>query len=176
MHDSNVGRICALILVGIVISSCSSHSDTPPVTATTAASVQAGANGQLALPAPVAAGIALPSGYKIDTGRTLVFGTDENWTGRLSYSTSASADDVFDFLHREMPNFGWTETTAMRSDVSLLSFMSAGNTRVATIHIERGSAFGGNARVDMVVSPAPVMPTSQPSRGTMRSQSASQAR
>ena len=135
---------------------------------------------ELAVTPVVAAGTALPAGYKVDSGRTLIFGTDETWTGRLSYTTNTSADDVFDFLHREMPNFGWTETTAMRSDISLISFASNNTNRVATIHIERGGALGisGNTRVDMVVSPgtARAVPSTgaAAARAPARAQAASQ--
>jgi len=100
----------------------------------------------------IAQGTALPAGYKVDPDRTIIFGTDDKWTGRLSYTTSTSADDVFDFLHKEMPNFGWTEVTAMRSDLSLLTFSSASTGRFATINIVRPSALG-STRVDMVVAP-----------------------
>jgi hypothetical protein len=106
--------------------------------------------------APMVAGTALPSGYKIDPDRTLILGTDDRWTGRLSYTTSTNADDTFDFLRREMPNFGWSEMTAMRSDTSLLTFMSESTGRVATIYIARGSMLGGGVHVDMVVSPRDV--------------------
>jgi len=102
--------------------------------------------------APIAAGTALPAGYKVDTERTIIFGTNEAWTGRLSYTTGTNADEVFDFLHKEMPNFGWAEVTAMRSDPSLLTFSSSATARTATITIVRGSVIG-STRVDMVVSP-----------------------
>jgi hypothetical protein len=72
----------------------------------------------------------------------------------LVYTTSMSADDVFDFLHKEMPAFGWAEVTAMRSDLSLLTFTSGATGRMATINIMRASTLG-STRVDMVVSPQP---------------------
>ena len=99
-----------------------------------------------------AKGIAMPAGYKVDAGRTLIFGNDENWTGRLAYTTKSSADEVFDFLHREMPNFGWVELSAMRSDASLLTFVSDATVRVATFHIGRGSMLGAT-EVDLVIGP-----------------------
>jgi hypothetical protein len=146
--------LAAFAGLAIALAGCSSRSESKPaVKAGGPTATAAGAAPEAAAALPVAAGTALPPGYKIDAGRTLIFGTDENWTGRLSYTTSTSADDVFDFLHREMPNFGWTETTAMRSDVSLINFASTASNRVATIHIERGSALGGSTRVEMVVSP-----------------------
>lgn len=100
----------------------------------------------------ITAGTALPAGYKIDTDRTMIFGMDERWTGRLSYSTKTNADEVFAFLHREMPNFGWVEMSSMRSDNSVMTFGSETTGRMAIITIRRGSAVG-STQVDMVVSP-----------------------
>jgi hypothetical protein len=101
---------------------------------------------------PIIAGTALPAGYKVDLDRTIIFGTDESWTGRLSYTTSTSADAVFDFLHAEMPNFGWAEVTAMRSDPSVMTFTSAATNRTAIMTIARAPTLG-STRVEMVVSP-----------------------
>ena len=134
-------------LAGLLMGGCAEK--TPPATS---------GGGAVAGVAPIVSGMALPPGYKIDTGRTLVLGADDRWTGRVSYTSSTSADDVFDFLRREMPNFGWTETAAMRSDVSLLTFASDGTDRVAMIEIARGSMFG-STRVEIVVSPR-VIPSS----------------
>jgi hypothetical protein len=100
----------------------------------------------------ITAGTALPAGYKIDSGRTMIFGTDDRWTGRLSYSTKTNADDVFAFLHREMPNFGWAEMSSMRSDNSVMTFVSESTGRMAIITIQRGSMIG-STYIDMVVSP-----------------------
>ena len=101
--------------------------------------------------APIVAGTALPAGYKVDLDRTIILGAPDKWTGRLSYTTSTGADEVFDFLHKEMANFGWTEATAMRSYLSLLTFTSAATNRTATVSIARGSILG-STRVDMVVA------------------------
>ncbi len=109
----------------------------------------AGSSAQLMV---LAKGTALPAGYKIDPSRTMIFGTDEKWTGRLTYTAAGSADEVFDFLHREMPNFGWVEISAMRSENSLLTFSSESTGRLATINIRRGSVIGSTL-VDMVVAP-----------------------
>lgn len=125
-----------------------------PVTAnnTPGAADDAAAAGSTAQIMVLAKGTALPAGYKVDPGRTMIFGTDERWTGRLTYTASGTADEVFDFLHKEMPNFGWVEISAMRSDNSLLTFSSESTGRLATINIRRGSAIGATL-VDMVVAP-----------------------
>lgn len=134
----------AALGIGVALLCGCQGAKTPPATA--AGPAVAGA-------APIVAGTALPPGYKIDSDRTLILGADDRWTGRLSYTTSTNADDTFDFLRREMPNFGWSEMTAMRSDTSLIAFSSESTGRVATLYISRGSMLGGGVHVDMVVSP-----------------------
>src|SRR5690348_11267848 len=57
----------------------------------------------------IVSGTALPAGYRIDSNRSLILGEGDAWTGRLSYTATGTADEVFDFLRREMPNFGWQE-------------------------------------------------------------------
>ncbi len=137
-----------LILAGWGLSACAEKESVkatpPPATASTATAPAPNM-------APIAAGTALPAGYKIDLERTIIFGTNEKWTGRLAYTTSTSADAVFDFLHKEMANFGWMEVTSMRADPSLLALNSPATGRSAVITIARGSVLG-STHVDMVVS------------------------
>lgn len=137
----------SIFVVGLVLlSACSGGKNAPAATATSTGSAAPGT-------APMVSGTALPPGYKIDSDRTLILGADDRWTGRLSYTTSTNADDTFDFLRREMPNFGWSEMTAMRSDTSLITFQSESTGRMATIYISRGGMLGSGVHVDMVVSP-----------------------
>jgi hypothetical protein len=144
-------RIAAAAVLALLLGACAS--DQAPVTSATGPTAVSGPS-----LATLAQGIALPAGYKVDSDRTTIFGTDERWTGRLTYTTSTAADEVFDFLHKEMPNFGWAELTAMRSDISILSFMSDSTARMATVHIARGGMLGANTRVDMVVTPQDTRP------------------
>lgn len=145
-----LARVSALVVL-LALSACA---EGPAVTATTAptASDNVAAAGSSAQVMILAKGTALPAGYKVDPARTMIFGTDERWLGRLTYTAAGSADEVFDFLHREMPNFGWVEISAMRSDNSLLTFSSESTGRLATVNIRRGSVIG-STQVDMVVAP-----------------------
>lgn len=153
--DMTFVRSVAAAAVVFCLAGCA---DRPAVTASTPTVAEDGTvsdgGASPAQMAVLAAGTALPAGYKVDTGRTMIFGTDERWTGRLSYTTNTAADEVFDFLHREMPNFGWAEISAMRSDNSILNFTSAGTGRLATVTIRRAGL--GLTQVDMVVSPQAV--------------------
>lgn len=141
---------CRLYILAAVLS-VGSCATSPADEGTLTSSAAASESSASASAPPIAAGTALPAGYKVDPSRTIIFGTNEAWTGRLSYSTASSADEVFDFLHKEMPNFGWSEITAMRSDPSVFTFNSASTGRTATITIARSVALK-NTKVDMVVA------------------------
>ena len=138
-------RVVAVVGVVLALGACAKQESV-----TAAGGAPTGTDG-FNLPT-ITTGTALPAGYKIDTSRTMIFGTDERWMGRLAYFTKTNADDVFAFLHREMPNFGWSEMSSMRSDNSVMTFSSENTGRMATITIRRGSIVG-NTEVDMVVSP-----------------------
>lgn len=93
--------------------------------------------------------IPIPEAAKLDLDKTLILGAREAWVGRLAITSSASAAELYDFYHREMPRFGWSVMTLMRGSVSVLSYSRAN--RIATVQITRSTL--GGARVDFTVSP-----------------------
>ncbi|WP_374466868.1 hypothetical protein [Ferrovibrio sp.] len=103
-------------------------------------------------PPPQISGVALPDGYSLDANRTIILGEGDRWIGRLSYSVSSSADDMFDFIRREMLNHGWSEVAVVRAETSLLTYLSGGGDRVASILIQRSTLYG--SKIDMTVSPS----------------------
>lgn len=98
------------------------------------------------------AGVALPEGYSLDSNRTIVLGEGDRWIGRLSYSVNSSSDAMFDFVRREMANYGWTEVAVVRAETSQLTFLSSGGDRVASVLITRSTLYG--SKVDMTVAPS----------------------
>ena len=93
--------------------------------------------------------IPMPGGMEMDLERTLILGSQESWIGRLVLNTTNPANEMFDFYQREMLNFGWSEITTVRAEVSVLTY--ARGDRVATLQIHRGSLRG--TTVDITVSP-----------------------
>jgi len=75
--------------------------------------------------------IPMPGKNTIDLDRTLVFGTEKDWIGRVSLSSSMGVSEIYDFYKREMPRFGWTELTSVRSATSVLTYQM--DNRIATI-------------------------------------------
>jgi hypothetical protein len=94
--------------------------------------------------------IPIPPKNTIDLDRTLVFGSDRDWIGRVSLSTSMAVSAVYDFYKREMPKLGWTELTSVRSATSVLTYQL--DNRVATIQVTSGR-FGLGTQVDFWMNP-----------------------
>lgn len=91
----------------------------------------------------------LPRGYSLDAKETVVLGEADRWTGKIVYDINSNADDMLEYIRREMPGFGWQELSVFRANVSVLTFQRQG--RVATVQIRRGRLYG--SEVEMVVAP-----------------------
>ena len=96
----------------------------------------------------------IPEGAVMDLEHTLILGTQERWIGRLALETSADAPAVFDLYQTEMSSYGWQEVTAVRAEVSVMTFVRG--ERVATIQIQSNSLRG--TEVDVTVSPRGATP------------------
>jgi hypothetical protein len=59
---------------------------------------------------------------------------------------------MFDFVRREMANYGWTEVAVVRAETSQLTFLSSAGDRVASVLITRSTLYG--SKVDMTVAPS----------------------
>ncbi len=93
--------------------------------------------------------IPIPEKASMDLKQSLLFGGESAWIGRLVFTAPYTQNGLFDFYMSEMPKFGWTEITVVRSKVSVLSFRR--DTRVATIQLEPDLVSG--AVVSFTVSP-----------------------
>ena len=69
----------------------------------------------------------------MDMNNTVIFGSDDEWFGRLSLIPNLSHAETFDFFRYEMPNLNWKEITNVRSTSSVLSYEK--ENRVVTIQI-----------------------------------------
>lgn len=98
----------------------------------------------------------LPMPTKADMimDRTLVFGGEDSWIGRLVIATPYGPQDMFSFYQREMPRFGWEEVTSIRAEISVQTY-SRGE-RVATIQIQRDTLRGSEVAVTVSPRGAPV--------------------
>ena len=77
--------------------------------------------------------IPIPDGSVMDMNNTVIFGSDDEWFGRLALIPNLSHAETFDFFRYEMPNLNWKEITNVRSTSSVLSYEK--ENRVVTIQI-----------------------------------------
>ena len=92
--------------------------------------------------------IPIPENSVMNVERTFLLGAGEDWTGRLVFSTPYGLNRLFDFYMSEMPKFGWSEITVVRSQTSVLTFKR--NNRIATIQL---SGDKSSSHIDLTVSP-----------------------
>ena len=116
--------------------------------------IASGVSGPEGLPAEEASfakfnDLPMPTKSKMNLEKSLVFGADSEWFGRLNLVVNLSGAAVFDFYIYEMPNFGWREITSIRSDVSLITYERGG--RIANVRIDSSSTRG--TEVWVTVSP-----------------------
>ena len=69
---------------------------------------------------------------KLKQKKTMLFGNDPI-IGRLAFSAPYNQSNLFDFYMQEMPKFGWSEITMIRSANSVLTFSK--ENRIATIQL-----------------------------------------
>ena len=121
--------ICLLILITLVLVSCNR---------TGVPMLSTGVSGTEGLPAEQQSfakfkDIPIPDGSVMDMNNTVIFGSDDEWFGRLSLIPNLSHAETFDFFRYEMPNLNWKEITNVRSTSSVLSYER--ENRVVTIQI-----------------------------------------
>ena len=91
----------------------------------------------------------LPNGFEFDMQRTLVFGSNDTWFGRMVVLIAFGANEMFDFYKQELPRFGWQEVTSIRAPISVLTYTRG--ERVATIQVQSRTL--GGSEVLVTVSP-----------------------
>ncbi len=94
------------------------------------------------------ADIPVPRGRKINIDKTVVVGTDV-WYGQLTFDTNHSAEAMFDFYIRELPNYGWRKITSVRAQTSFMTYDR--ESRVMTLAIKANRIRG--SEVMITVSP-----------------------
>jgi hypothetical protein len=94
------------------------------------------------------ADIPVPKGRKINVEKTMVVGTDI-WFGQLTFDTNYSAEAMFSFYQRELPNYGWGKITAVRAQTSFMTYER--QNRVMTVAISPNRIIG--SEVTITVSP-----------------------
>jgi hypothetical protein len=92
----------------------------------------------------------MPTGTKLRTAESLIFGVGEGWLGRAVFELPNDANASYNFYAEQLPRQGWTMVASVRGKKSLLVFTRAD--RSATIEIEDSGLFSGSL-ASMTVSP-----------------------
>ena len=80
---------------------------------------------------------------------TVIVGSDDNWTGQVVLHGPYRVAQMTEFYRREMPRFGWAETSIVRARRTAVTFTKG--KRVVIVRISAVS--NSEAEVDLVVSP-----------------------
>ena len=121
--------ICLLVLTALIFTSCNKTGD--PMLSTGVSGTEGFPDEQLSF--AKFKDIPIPDGSVMDMNNTVIFGSDDEWFGRLSLIPNLSHAETFDFFRYEMPNLNWKEITNVRSTSSVLSYER--ENRVVTIQI-----------------------------------------
>ena len=105
----------------------------------------------------------LPSEAEINLDRTLVFGGDDTWIGRLVINASGDPNTMFDFFKQKLGGYGWQEITSVRAAVSVLTYTR--EERVATIQIQGRTLRGSEVTITVSPRGAQVAPAAGPATG-----------
>jgi hypothetical protein len=92
----------------------------------------------------------MPTGTKLRTAESLIFGVGEAWLGRAVFELPTDANASYNFFAEQLPRQGWTMIASVRGKKSLLVLTRAD--RAATIEIEDSGLFSGSL-ASMTVSP-----------------------
>ncbi len=138
-------------------------------------------NGASAPASPGGTGIAalergaLPPGAVFKAESSLVFGTGDQWVGRIAADVGRDVDAVYRYFAEQYPVQGWTLISAVRGKTSLLVFTR--QDRTATVELSEGNALTGgsvvvtvsprSANVNMPAGAAAPRPSAAPATGAV---------
>lgn len=92
----------------------------------------------------------VPPGSQVVLGDTVIVGDDLAWTGQVVMVGDATQPvQVVEFMRKNMPQYGWTETAIVRSRRTSLTYVKG--ERFATVRV---LPLDAGVEVDVVVAPA----------------------
>jgi len=142
--------IMATLLVSVLgaLGGCSSR---PPYAQTTTVGGKGPVDFQAELPADVftVPEIPIAPNSEIIKEDTVIVGSDDSWTGQVVLRAPFRVAQMTEFYRKEMPRFGWSETSIVRARRAAITFTKA--QRVVIVRISAVS--DSESEVDLVVSP-----------------------
>ena len=95
--------------------------------------------------------IPIPEESIMSMEKTDIYGKDNEWVGKVVFSSPYDVTGIFDFYMTELPKFGWTEVTSTRGTSPVLVYGRYPRIILIQLQPER---FSGST-VTMTMSPAP---------------------
>ncbi len=89
--------------------------------------------------------IPIPMGSRLDHKNSIIISKKNAWLGRLSFESSKSQLEVFDFFRNELPKFGWKKLSEVRAESSLLNYTN--KQRIASILIDSKTLVGSIVKI-----------------------------
>jgi hypothetical protein len=91
----------------------------------------------------------VPPGSEVVLGDTVIVGDDLTWTGQVVMIGGATQPvQIVEFMRKNMPEYGWTETAIVRSRRTSLTYVK--DERFATVRV---LPLSSGVEVDVVVAP-----------------------
>jgi hypothetical protein len=146
---TRLNRICSGLMMTLVLSGFIFGSLGCVATGTSLTEPNATAD-PTAPQARVADDFPVPSGSKVNTEETLVLGSGNNWTGRLSLVLSVDTQAAYVHFRDQAKAFGWNLVSGSFGTTSILTF--AKGQRSATVLILDRSGLQ-SAKATITVSP-----------------------
>lgn len=94
-------------------------------------------------------GLPIPNRSVFDLDRTLVLGSQQNWTGRIVIISKESVETLYDFYLRAMLLSGWINMSVIRSSSSVLIFKH--DARVVTITISSINSVASGSVIEFLM-------------------------
>ena len=96
--------------------------------------------------------IPIPDGSQMDLDKSMMFGRETDWMGKMTFYAPYNVSGVFDFYMEEMPKFNWKELTSVRGTNSVLTYRY--KCRVATVQLVSNGRSGTTVIISMAPSPS----------------------
>ncbi|MCW5625249.1 MAG: hypothetical protein KIT73_11090, partial [Burkholderiales bacterium] len=66
--------------------------------------------------------IPIPPGTKINTERSLILGSPDQWIGKIVLVMDRPTTQAYSYYLEQMPSFGWEQITAVQGKTSVMTF------------------------------------------------------
>ncbi len=143
---------CLACLLAVSVVACSSTGSSVDLGKDTNAAKSAGVSASDL----TSAGLIPPGGAKVDYDKSLIFGSGQNWIGRMVLQLNQASSEAYNYFLQQYPRQGWMLVSAVRGKNSLLVFTKAD--RSITVELSEAGFLEGGAKAVLTISPRSAQP------------------